>query len=217
VSEREQGALPSRSEPTMALDRIYAAFARSGYDGLSFQQLAGLLGLSSEELAVRYPRKYDLWYAALCQASEDLVEYVAAGVTAQTPLERLRQACYATVAYGLQRPDCYAFVTMPRSSTMDVPEEPAPGVIAFRALLQRLVKQCIKAGDFAPHRPELVAQGLIVLFASMVQLQRRIQRLPWSEQLAAHLIETYLAGLRVSEPAPDGGPARQQPASLEER
>jgi len=194
------GGAYRRLEKDIDPQKVYTAFLSTGYDGMSLQQMADLIWMPVEQLSACYPSKYDLWYAALCHASQDLADDVTAQVTAKGPLQRLRQACYATVDYSLRYPNTYNFIIMPRSKEMETPDSPAPGVIAFRVLFQRLVRQCIKAGLFAEHSPELVSQALISIFNSLAELRQNIQRIPWSDQLTSHIIETYLTGLRFVIP-----------------
>ena len=180
--------------------KVYAAFLSIGYENMTLQQMAERIWMPVDQLWARYPSKYDLWYTALCQASEDLSDAISGKLTATDPLERLRQACYATVDYGLRHPNTCRFVVMPRSKDMGTPESPAPGVIAFTVLFRHLIKQCIKAGIFAEHSPELVTQALISVLNSVTELQHNIQRITWSGELTSHIIETYLAGLHFDNP-----------------
>jgi len=189
-----------RLEKGIDPQKVYASFVNIGYDQMTLKEMAERIWIPVDQLWARYPSKYDLWYTALCQASQDLADAISAQLTATDPLKRLRQACYATVNYGLRNPYTCRFITMPRSKDMGTPESPAPGVIAFTVLFRRLIKQCIKEGIFAEYSPELVTQALISIVNSVTELQHNIQRITWSDELTSHIIETYLAGLHFDNP-----------------
>jgi len=187
-------------QKALALEVVYAAFLAHGYDEMTLERLAALLELPLAALVEKYPTKYQLWYAALCQASSDLFDTITIQVNAQEPLEplvRLHHICLAAVDYGMKNPDAYRFLYMPRSATMPDPDAPAPGVISLRALLQRLAKQCMKTGVFIEQSPEMVSQGIMCILSGTTSLQINIQRIPWQQQLTEHVINTYIAGLKV--------------------
>jgi AcrR family transcriptional regulator len=191
-----------RLDKAIDSQKVYAAFLSVGYDQMSLKEMAEHIWMPVDQLWARYPSKYDLWYAALCQASQDLSDAINAQMTATDPLKRLRQACYATINYGLRYPNTCRFVTMPQPKEIDLPESPAPGVIAFTVLFRRLIKQCIKEGIFAERPPELVTQALISVLNSVTELEQNAQRITWSNELTTHIIETYLAGLRFDNLGP---------------
>lgn len=174
---------------------IYTVFLAHGYDETTLPMLAESLQVPLADLSERYPTTYQIWYNALCQATEELFDAVSAGITADTPLEQLRQACRASLEHSLRHPQAHRFISMPRSPLMREPEQPAYGVIALRSLIKRLVKRCIKDGIFSAQSPEIITQGIFCLLHGVTDFLLNIQRIPWVEGLAEHLLDTYFAGL----------------------
>ncbi|MBH8556137.1 TetR/AcrR family transcriptional regulator [Nostocaceae cyanobacterium CENA357] len=183
---------PQKTELAKA---TYEVFLSRGYDEATIQAVAERLRLSPELLQQSYSSKYELWYAALCQASEGLQQAVEA-VTAKSPLEQLHQACLAFVEWAKKNPDAYRFLTMPRSDSMPEPDEPAPGVILFRVQMQRMVKRCIKEGIFAQQPVEAATQGLWCALHGVSDFLINIRRIPWVPELPEVVIANYVAGMQ---------------------
>jgi AcrR family transcriptional regulator len=177
------------------LGGVQAAFLARGYDGATMEDLALALGMPLDALERRYPTKYDVWYAALCQASDDLCTSATGRLTAPTALGRIAQACRAAIEFGLERPDSYRFLSMPRGAVMGVPDSPAPGIIQFWGALRRLARQCIREGAVAPASADLVAQGIMAVVTGTVELQLNVHRIEWSRDLTDHVIATHIRGL----------------------
>jgi AcrR family transcriptional regulator len=188
-------ALPA---DTVIADAAYSEFLTRGYDDARPEAVARQLGVAWTVFLGRFATKYDLWYMALCESAEKLVTTIETRAAAEEPEQRLREACRAYVEFGLSNPRAYRLLYMPRSSAMQDPEAPAPGVISGRALMQRLIKRCIKEGIFHTEQPaELVTQGLWCALHGVTEFHLNIRRIPWAEGLQDHVIETHLAGLRA--------------------
>lgn len=176
-------------------DAVYTLFLAHGFDGITLQMIADTLHISVVTLAENYPTTYQVWYAALCNATEALFVAVNASIRPDAPLAQLRQACQAALEHSLQYPSAHRFISMPRSEKMQEPDQPAYGVIALRALIKRLVKNCMRDGVFARQSAEMVTQSILCLLHGVTDFQLNIQRIPWVEGLSAHILDTYFAGL----------------------
>lgn len=184
---------PEKAELAKA---TYEVFLSHGYSEATIEAVAERLQFSPELLEQRYCSKYQLWYAALCQASEGLQLAVESNVTATNPLEQLYQACAAFIEWAKKNPDTYRFLTMPRSESMPEPDEPAPGVILFRVQMQRIVKRCIKEGIFVQQSTEAMTQGLWCTLHGVSDFLINIRRIPWVPELPELVINTYITGMQ---------------------
>ncbi|GCE14924.1 TetR/AcrR family transcriptional regulator [Tengunoibacter tsumagoiensis] len=182
------------SEEAIA-NAVYTLFLTHSFDGVTLHMVADSVDIPFERVMATYASTYQVWYAALCHATEELFLAVNKEGSIDPPLHQLRDVCYAVLQHSVRHPLAHRFIAMPRSENMREPDEPAYGVIALRALLKRLVKQCIKEHNFAPQSSEMITQSVLCLLHGVVDFQLNIQRIPWMENLSDHILETYFAGL----------------------
>ena len=134
-----------RAEIVRAAKELMAAASSS--DDVSIRAVANAVGVSSPSIYLHFADKQELINAVVIDVFEALDrDMVAAGVDAQTPIERLLAYGMAYVKFGLAYPEHYRIATMDPCPRPDVDQMLANGCFVH---FQAAVEECIAAGDIA--------------------------------------------------------------------
>lgn len=111
---RPRGRPPRAETPVgldATLDAALAAFARSGYDGMSVRTLCRDLGVSHNLLHQRFGSKEALWRAAIDHGFGGLVDHLAEGIDPELePLAQLHRAIRRFITFSADHPELTAIM-----------------------------------------------------------------------------------------------------------
>ena len=126
------------------LDAAREAFNRDGYDGVSMRQLAEKVGCSHANLYLHFKDKEALFECLVeegfQQFADRLGKAAPESVKQGDPVEFLRKAGRAYVAFGLANPSVYEFVFILRRPG-NRPRAPHASYERMRVLVQRCIDE----------------------------------------------------------------------------
>jgi AcrR family transcriptional regulator len=167
VSRNGGGASGSRER---ILEAATVLFLERGYKGTSVKAIAEETGITTPALYWHFPSKQELFYVAMEQLLSRFMEDVRAQVTADEPVERLRQWTVAHVRWQLERREqagAYALTFGFRGLVRSLPEPHRSHVVgierAYLADLRALLQAGAEAGVFAFEDLRVTAFAIITL------------------------------------------------------
>jgi AcrR family transcriptional regulator len=176
------------------LDAARKAFAREGYEGVSMRKLAERVGCSHGNLYLHFKDKAALFdclvdesFAELDAAFRALPESVRRG----DPVEMVRRAGRAYVAFGLANPSAYEFAFLLRR-----PEQPGKPHTPYERL-RTLAQRCLDEGRFRRMDVDVASQVLWAAGHGITSLLILRPAFPWAdrETLIGQVIDAAVDGL----------------------
>ena len=177
------------------LDAAREAFAREGYEGVSMRKLAERIGCSHGNLYLHFKDKEALFDTLV----EESFEQVHTGLTALPdsarrgdPVEFVRKAGRAYVAFGLANPSAYEFAFVLRRPGQER-REPHRSYERVRSVVQR----CLDEKRFRPMDLDVASQALWAAAHGITSLLILRPGFPWAdrERLISQVIDAAVDGL----------------------
>jgi AcrR family transcriptional regulator len=187
---------------TLILDAARELFASEGVDSVTMRRIADRIEYSPTAIYFHFRDKEAL-LAELCDS--DFRAFAQGfGVIAQIadPVERLRQAGYAYVDFGLKNPSHYRLMFMtPKSAQSETIRkgDPAEDAYAFlKGIVEDLAAQNLLRDDLSDH--DLVAQVIWAAIHGVVSLEIAKCNDAWvdwrpMQERTRHTVEMTLHGL----------------------
>lgn len=178
------------------LDAARKAFARDGYEGVSMRKLAELVGCSHGTLYLHFEDKEAIFdclveesFAELDAAMRALPEALRRG----DPVEMVRKAGRAYVAFGLANPSAYEFAFLLRRPEREGPQRPHTPYERLRSLAQR----CLDEKRFRRMDVEVASQVLWAAVHGITSLLILRPAFPWAdrETLIGQVVDAAVNGL----------------------
>jgi len=196
--KKEKESATQRRLKRAALECI----ASQGFEGASVNEIVVKAGVSKPVLYYYYRNKEDIYLAILADSLADFgqrLEKVAGEDL--PPMEKLVTAVKYCFAYIEDSPE-KGFLILDywaRSGYRPMHEETAGGFERIRLLIEAIIREGIKAGDYRPGDPIRYARHLLGMIHSQIMF---IYRFPDSAPYAnvEEFVDLFLRGLR-SDPA----------------
>lgn len=199
MRRKRKGEGPERrSEILQVAKRV---FLEEGYSRATIRRIASEIGISSTALYVYFPDK-DSILREICSGTFTGLtrEFETISAKRLPPLEALRAAAHAYIAFGLGHPHEYELtfvVHQPQVCPAGETHSDDPGERAYHSLLD-LVGDAINAGVVAEPNVDRIAQqiwagvhGLVSLFLSQSDFPWKVDR----DQLIRGHVEMLVRGI----------------------
>jgi AcrR family transcriptional regulator len=178
------------------LDAAREAFVRFGYEGVSMRKLAESVGCSHGNLYLHFKDKEALFdrlveesFERFGESQRSLPESARRG----DPVEFLRKAGRAYVAWGIANASVYEFAFILRRPNQAHPRKPDVTYERMRALVQR----CIDEKRFRRMNADAASQALWAAAHGITSLLILRSRFPWADRdkLVGQVIDAAVDGL----------------------
>jgi AcrR family transcriptional regulator len=186
-----------REEVRLALiEAAREVLSEDGYEGLTIRRVAERAEYGLGTVYSYFSDKDDLLYALVRDDFNRLNERLRAIRDTHKGVDAVREILLSYVRMGLERPRSYEimFMRRPRLAGRNVEDESEDHAYA---VFRRCIVACIKAGQFRPADPDVLAQGLWASVHGVVSLTITLVDVPWSDPMtiAEHVVEAELRGL----------------------
>jgi AcrR family transcriptional regulator len=188
------------------LDAVDAILTRTGKaDAVSIRAVAEQVGCTPPAIYLHFFDKNELLFevctrrflqlnAKIDEATKDFTD----------PIEVLAAGTRAYVAFGLAQPEYYRILFMgkPILTPEQLDELRSSGITGLTQLVERC-QNCIDAGAVQMRNAKLMAFGIWAIAHGVVSLMISKPNIEWPkvDVLLGHLLDTHLAGLRVTPSA----------------
>jgi AcrR family transcriptional regulator len=185
------------------LDAVDAILTRtSKEDSVSIRAVAEQVGCTPPAIYLHFFDKNELLFEVCSRRFLQLNEAIDTAIEGiSDPVEELKAATRAYVAFGLAQPEYYRILFMgkPILTPEQLDELRANGVTGLSRLVDRCQK-CIDAGAVNMRNAKLMAFGIWAISHGVVSLMISKPNIEWPkvEVLLGHLLDTHIAGLRAS-------------------
>ena len=175
------------------LDAARQAFVRDGYESVSMRKIAEKVGCSHGLLYLHFKDKEALFHALVKETFEQFAEgfrKLPDSARKGDPVEFIRKAGRAYVAFGLANQSVYEFAFMLRRPAMN-----RTGVTYER--LRSLVKRCIDEKRFRRMDVDTASQSLWTAAHGITSLLILRPTFPWADRdkLIGQVIDAAVDGL----------------------
>jgi AcrR family transcriptional regulator len=186
------------------LDAALALFIEDGYDQVSMRNIAARVEYSPAALYGYFASKDEIFYALAEEGYRLLGAKQLTAAPGDEPLDDVRDAVWRLYEFSKEQPQYFALVFLDRrvpSIGRDFERFPV-----MREMKQRLIAQmqrCISAGVFpAALNPQVAVRILCapIFGIAALRLSERIPGDAAADALVRDVVETTIAGLRVSVP-----------------
>jgi AcrR family transcriptional regulator len=199
MRRKRKGEGPERrSEILQVAKRV---FLEEGYSRATIRRIASQIGISSTALYVYFPDKNSILREICTETFTGLThEFEAIKAQKLTPLEALRAAAHAYIAFGLGHPHEYelTFIVHQGQVCPSGKTDPdAPGERAYHCLLD-LVADAVNAGVVAEPNVDRVAQQIWAGVHGLVSLFLSQPEFPWevdADELIRGHVEMLCGGI----------------------
>jgi AcrR family transcriptional regulator len=193
----ERRRLQKREETRRAiLDATEALIVEDGYEGFSMRRLAARCGYAAPSIYHHFGDKQGLLDAVVEERFQLVLDRLHRVGGRRDPADTVRAMMGEFVQFGLENPDHYKLLDVPRPA--DAPA-PASGQ-RLRELLHEQLEELSAAGRLTAGSVDEAAQFLWCLISGVLRLQVVHPSGDWSPRLAEFSLDTALRGLM--RPAP---------------
>jgi len=195
-----------RTRHDQILDATRDILLTEGVQGVSMRKVAGRVGVSATAIYRHYADKAALLDAAVMDGRRNLMRYLARGMAARTPADRLLLTGRQYIRFAIQHPKEYHVLFLGQLP-VDIPRQgdPAGYTPTFRFLVDR-VEDCVRArlmpGNTNAFEVAMLCWSVVHGLASLY-LQGRTKccmTLAQFKRLADRVTERTIAGL-IRRPA----------------
>jgi len=178
------------------LDAAREAFVRYGYDGVSVRKVAEGVGCSHGTLYLHFKDKEALFDCLVEESFDqfaDAMRTAAESARRTDPVEFLRRAGRAYVAFGLTNPSVYEFAFLLRRPGQSRPRKPNVAYERMRSLVQR----CIDEKLFRRMDVDAAGQALWAAAHGITSLLILRPNFPWADrdQVIGQVIDAAVDGM----------------------
>lgn len=201
---KERRAKEKELLETKILEAARSVLDEHGYEGLTMRKIADKIEYSATTIYLYYKDKSELLYALSEETYGKIYDFRKFGNYKKDPLNWLRKAMRAYIAFGLRNPSHYkaAYISHPEHhQEMTKYSEWHPnGQRGWRAFTD-VISACVEQGKFRRVDVEITYEVVASAMHGLVSLLIVHPDFPWSDKdlLIDHLIETTILGLSAPE------------------
>ena len=203
MSVKERRAREKEELRQEIMDAARSLFAKEGYQNVSMRKVAQKIDYSPTTIYLYFKDKNELLTSICEQTFAKLVKEFE-GIVASTndPIEQLRAAGRAYVAFGLRYPNYYTvtFMGAGHPGHMEDHRFDYQGSMGEKCFMQlrAIVERCAQQGKFRPLDLDATSQALWAVVHGITSLLITHPRFPWVEknQLINQVIDVMAEGLK---------------------
>ena len=188
----ERRRLQQREETRRTiLDATEALLVEDGYEGFSMRRLAARCGYTAPSIYHHFGDKQSLLDAVVEERSQLMLDRLSRVERRPDPADTVRAMMAEFVRFGLENPDHYKLLDLPRPG--DAP--PPPSAERVRELLHEQLEELGADGRLTSESVDEAAQFLWCVITGLLRLQVVYAGGDWSPRLPSFGVEAALRGL----------------------